>query len=179
VSSVPLPTLGGVDLVIERRPYGDAAVQELVDAVQAEYVVRYGGPDEARVDPADFEPPRGEFLIGLLDGVPVAMGGWRLVDTAQAEIKRMYVARAARRLGLSRLMLARIETCAAAAGVRRLVLNTGLEQPEAIALYETSGYERIDGFGHYADAPAAVFYGKELVVAVSPADRTGEAVSPG
>jgi GNAT superfamily N-acetyltransferase len=107
------------------------------------------------------------------------MGGWRLVDTAQAEIKRMYVARAARRLGLSRLMLARIEACAAAAGVRRLVLNTGLEQPEAIALYETSGYERIDGFGHYADAPAAVFYGKELVVAVSPADRTGEAVSPG
>src|SRR5690348_11804283 len=97
------------------------------------------------------------FFVGLLDGVPVAMGGWRFVDNgeAAAELKRMYVIDSARRRGLSRSMLAHLERTAADAGVRRLVLNTGLEQPEAIALYESSGYKRIPGFGHYACAPGA------------------------
>lgn len=161
-SSVPLPTLDRVNLVIEARPYADADVQRLVDAVQAEYVVRYGGPDEAQVDAADFVPPRGLFLLGLAEGVPVAMGGWRFTGADEAELKRMFVVESARRRGLSRLMLARLELSAAEAGVRRLVLNTGLEQPEAIALYESSGYTPIPGFGHYACAPAAVFYAKVL-----------------
>jgi GNAT superfamily N-acetyltransferase len=155
-----------VSFVIEPRGYADAQVQQLVAEVQAEYVIRYGGPDEARVDPREFDPPGGLFLVGLLDGVPSAMGGWRrLADVGGddiAEIKRMYVVTAARRRGLSRVMLAELESTAAAAGVRRVVLNTGDQQPEAIALYESSDYAAIDGFGHYACAPGAVFYGKTL-----------------
>jgi len=42
------------------------------------------------------------------------------------------------------------------------VLETGEKQPEAIRLYETSGYERIDGFGHYACSPMSVSFGKTL-----------------
>ena len=162
---------------VEVRDYTDPDVALLVEAVQQEYVVRYGGPDDAVVDPAEFSPPGGLFLIGLLDGVPVAMGGWRAMryasasDTAGdsagpagsvAEIKRMYVAASARRRGLARVMLAELEWRAAAAGVREFVLNTGTEQPEAVALYESSGYTPVPGFGHYADAPLALFYGKHL-----------------
>ena len=69
-------------------------------------------------------------------------------------------------------MLARLEGSAAAAGVQRFVLNTGLEQPEAIELYKSSGYTRIAGFGHYACAPAAVFYAKTLVGDTTDADAT-------
>lgn len=151
-----------MQLVIEPRPYTDADVQRLVEAVQAEYVVLYGGPDEAQVDAADFAPPKGLFLVGFVDGAAVAMGGWRFTGDGQAELKRMFVVPSARRRGLSRLMLAALERSAAAAGVRLLMLNTGTEQPEAIALYETSDYVTIDGFGHYACAPGAVFYGKQL-----------------
>ena len=43
-----------------------------------------------------------------------------------------------------------------------MVLNTGDQQPEAIALYESSGYLPSEGFGHYADTPGAIFYGKDL-----------------
>ena len=59
-----------------------------------------------------------------------------------AEIKRMYVAPAGRRTGLARAMLAHLETTALAAGADVMVLETGTEQPEAIALYESSGYAR-------------------------------------
>jgi len=149
-------------LTVEPRRYDSAEVQALVESVQQEYVERYGGPDAAQVDPAQFEPPDGLFLVGLLDGQPVATGGWRRLPGGDAELKRMFVVTAARRRGIARALLAELERSAANAGISRLVLNTGLEQPEAIRLYESSGYTPVPGFGHYADAPRALFYGKEL-----------------
>jgi GNAT superfamily N-acetyltransferase len=151
-----------VEFVIEQRPYDDADVVRLVAEVQAEYVTRYGSVDAAAVEPDEFAPPRGLFLVGLLDGVPSVTGGWREIEPGVVEIKRMYVRPAARRRNLARRMLAELEATAAAAGVSRIVLNTGREQPEAVALYESSGYEVVPGFGHYACTPGALFYGKLL-----------------
>jgi ribosomal protein S18 acetylase RimI-like enzyme len=151
-----------VTLSFEARAYDDPVVRGLVDEVQQEYVRRYGGPDDAPVDPSEFALPRGLFLVGLLSDVAVATGAWRRLDEQTAEIKRMYVAASARRRGLARLMLAELERTAHEAGVRRIVLNTGTEQPEAVALYESSGYETAAGFGYYADAKLALFYAKQL-----------------
>jgi len=153
-----------VQFGIEARPYDDPDVSRMVEEVQAEYVRRYGGPDAAAVDPGEFSPPDGLFLVGLLDGRPVAMGGWRRLDTDEAEIKRMYVSSAARRQGIARRMLAELEQTAADAGIVRVVLNTGPSQPEAIALYRESGYAPVPGFGHYACHPNALFFGKTLSV---------------
>jgi GNAT superfamily N-acetyltransferase len=162
---------GGGFTVVARR-YTDPDVQRLVGQVQEEYVARYGGPDAAAVDPTEFDPPEGLFLVGLLDGRPVATGGWRrLADGPNSggpdsgcavEIKRMYVVSDARGRGLARRMLAELESRAAAAGYARVLLNTGPEQPEAVALYESSGYEPVPGFGHYACHPRALFFGKTL-----------------
>ena len=147
---------------VEVRPYEDPDVTRMVAEVQAEYVERYGGPDAAAVDPAEFAPPQGLFLVGLLDGEPVAMGGWRRMGEGAAEVKRMYVSKRARRRGLARSLLSELERTAAAAGIVRLVLNTGPEQPEAVALYEQCGYEKSEAFGHYAEYPDALFYAKRL-----------------
>jgi GNAT superfamily N-acetyltransferase len=65
----------------------------------------------------------------------------------------MYVAPRARRRGLARVTLAHLEETARAAGAQAIVLETGLAQPEAIALYESSGYVAIPSFGFYRDAP--------------------------
>jgi ribosomal protein S18 acetylase RimI-like enzyme len=148
--------------VFENRTYSDPDVVAMVAEVQQEYVLRYGGPDAAVVDPDEFVAPGGLFLVGLLDGAPVATGAWRRLPDGRAEIKRMYVRPAARRRGLARAMLTEVERTAAAAGIVDLVLNTGPEQPEAIALYESEGYVPVPGFGHYADHPGAVFLGKRL-----------------
>jgi ribosomal protein S18 acetylase RimI-like enzyme len=150
-----------VELLIENRPYDDADVIRLVEQVQQEYVVRYGGPDEAAVDLDEFVPPNGVFLVGLVDGEPAATGGWRRIDDGVVEIKRMYVAPHARGHGFARRLLAELEAGAAASGAARVVLNTGNQQPEAIALYESSGYRRVPAVGHYAGQPRALFYGKE------------------
>ncbi len=146
---------------IKQVGYGDPDASKLISEVQQEYVVRYGGPDGTPIDPAEFTPPSGLFLVGYLDGVPVACGGWRS-HGADAEIKRMYVAPAARHRGLARQLLAELEFTAADAGHRRIVLETGSAQPEAIALYRSSGYTPVPPFGHYADAPGAIHLGKQL-----------------
>ena len=146
---------------IKEVGYGDPDASKLIADVQQEYVVRYGGPDGTPVDPAEFAPPSGLFLVGYLDGVPVASGGWRSHGD-DAEIKRMYVVPAARHRGLARQLLAELERTAAAAGHRRVILESGSQQPEAIALYLSSGYSPIAGFGHYANAPGAIHLGKQL-----------------
>ncbi|SDJ27789.1 Acetyltransferase (GNAT) family protein [Frankineae bacterium MT45] len=150
------------ELRIEVRRYDDPVVTELVAQLQQIFVQRYGSPDQAVVDPAEFSPPNGLFLVGFVGEDAVASGGWRRLDEQTAEIKRMYVAERMQRRGLSRLMLAALEQAAGAAGVSELVLNTGVEQPEAIALYLSSGYREIPGFGYYANHAGAHFYGKTI-----------------
>lgn len=155
-------------LRIERVPLTHVDAARLIDEVQAEYVLRYGGPDETPLEPGMFEPPEGEFFVGYLEGRPVTTGAWRRTGvevfgtTDTAEIKRMYVAPAARGRGLARRMLAHLENAAGAAGARAVVLETGLAQPEAIALYESSGFVRVPAFGFYRCAPQSRCYGKPL-----------------
>ena len=162
---------------IERLPYAHPDVQMLVEEVQQEYVVRYGGPDEAPMDDGMFDPPTGAFFVGYVEDQPVATGAWRTQDGLQAvaealgddsggstvaEIKRMYVRAGARRTGVARAVLAHLEATAAEAGVDVLVLETGLRQPEAIRLYESSGYVPVPPFGYYQDYPTARHLGKRL-----------------
>jgi GNAT superfamily N-acetyltransferase len=148
--------------LIEPSSYADPVAAKLIAELQAEYVTRYGGPDETPVAPGEFDPPDGLFLVGSLDGDAVAAGGWRRVGDGVAEIKRMYVAERARRRGLSRQMLTELESTLAGAGYQRIVLMTALAQPEAIALYESSGYQIAEPYGIYACEPDARFYAKPL-----------------
>jgi GNAT superfamily N-acetyltransferase len=150
-------------LDLRDEPYDGPVAQQLIAAVQLEYVARYGGPDTTPVEPDEFAPPQGRFVVGYLGTEPVAMGGIRLLGSGAAEVKRMYVVPSARGRGLARAVLAHLEHLGREMGAGRIVLETGLRQPEAMRLYETSGYRRIDGFGHYRDEPESVSYGKTLV----------------
>ncbi|TFV45465.1 GNAT family N-acetyltransferase [Blastococcus sp. TF02A-35] len=153
-------------------PYDDPLSQALVEAVQQEYVVRYGGRDAAPVDPADFLPPEGLFLVAEVDGEPAGCGAWRVYPPGGVEIKRVYVAPAFRRRGLAQVVMAELEATAARAGHRSVVLNTGEKQPEAVALYAALGYVPVPGYGVYACSPDAVFLGKDLVAPVDQEEQS-------
>jgi len=152
------------DYTIRSLAYTDAVVRALEAELQQEYVERYGGEDESPVDPDEFAPPDGVFVVGFADGEPVASGGFRRHTEQVAEIKRMYVVEDRRGVGYARRLLAELEARAAAVGYRRIILETGLHQPEAIALYESSGYLLIPGFGFYANQPLSRSFGKDLVL---------------
>jgi GNAT superfamily N-acetyltransferase len=150
------------DFSIRPLAYTDAVVRALEAELQQEYVERYGGEDESPVDPAEFAPPGGVFVVGFAAGEPVASGGFRRHADQVAEIKRMYVVEDHRGAGYARRLLADLETRAATVGYRRIVLETGLQQPEAMALYESSGYRPIEGFGFYAGRKLTRSFAKDL-----------------
>lgn len=163
--SAPLDAVGAVAAVaavVLARPYAHPDVALLVEEVQDEYVVRYGGRDSSPVDPAQFEPPLGLFLVAYLAGEPVACAALRRHGAEAMEIKRMYVRPAHRRRGLARLLLTALEDATVRAGRQRLVLETGTEQPEALALYASAGYRRIASFGYYRDSPRNRCFAKAL-----------------
>lgn len=143
---------------IRQVPFDHPDAVKLDEEVQAEYHARYGdGGDATSLAPTDFDPPNGVYLIAYDEtDRPVATGGWRAQDTndegnldGDAEVKRMYVVEGMRGRGLARRILAALEADARAAGRSRMVLETGTEQPEAIALYTSSGYEPCEKFGYY------------------------------
>ena len=157
------------DLRIEQVPVTHPDAQLLIEAVQQEYVLRYGGRDRTPMLPTELEPPGGAFFVGYRGGRPVMTGAWRFRDDVSrlgssrpAEVKRMYVDRSARRQGLARRMLAHLEGTARTAGAEVMIMETGTAQPEAMALYQAAGYELIEPFGHYQDAPRNRCYGRRL-----------------
>jgi GNAT superfamily N-acetyltransferase len=104
-----------VSVEITTVGYDHPDATALIAELQQEFVVRYGNPDRTPVDPAEFAPPAGLFLVGYLDGAPVVCGGWRVHGDGTAELKRMYVTPAARGRGAARLMIAELERTALAA----------------------------------------------------------------
>lgn len=86
----------------------------------------------------------------------------RVLGPGVAEIKRMYVRPRARGRKVGRRLLAELEERAAALGVRRLVLETGVRQREALRLYHRAGFVEVERFGEYVDSPLSVCLAKRL-----------------
>lgn len=156
---------------IHPRPFDHPDAVKLNDQVQLEYAERYGDEgDVTPLDPSMFEPPNGLYLLAYdARDRPVATGGWRAQDRndegysdGDAELKRMFVIPEGRGNGLARRILAALEADARAAGRVRMVLETGDKQPEAIALYASSGYAPCEKFGHYRMYESSRCFAKPL-----------------
>lgn len=155
-------TVLGDALVMTEEPIDSERAQALVAEVQQEYVRRYGGQDATAVDGSEFARPYGTFLVASVAGEAVGCAGLRRRGDGVAEIKRMFVRPAHRRRGHARAMLAAVERWARERGYRRVVLETGTAQPEAIAVYTAAGYAPTEGFGHYKDSPLSRSFARDL-----------------
>ncbi|GAA1545455.1 GNAT family N-acetyltransferase [Dactylosporangium maewongense] len=153
------------ELDIRLTRYGSRVATELISATLADLSVRYGGSgDTTPIEPGDFDPPLGGFFVAYIDHAPAGCCGWRTFaeDESTAELKRLYVDPAFRGLGLARRLIAAVEDSARAAGRKRVWLETGTAQPEAMALYESAGYALIPDFGHYKGYPSVRSFGRSL-----------------
>jgi putative acetyltransferase len=140
-----------------------ADAQRLIDVLSDDLSARYDGEDgRAGFTPEDVEVTGGAFLIARWDGQPVGCGALRPVSQGIGEVKRLFVAEEARRRGVGRALLTALETYAVEVGYSKIILETGVRQPEAIALYERFGYTAIPNYGRYADHPLSVCMAREM-----------------
>lgn len=147
--------LRAASVTISAEPEDSPDAESCVAAYYRELAARFeGGFDPGSGGYAGKQTQAaGTFLIARLDGRPVGCGALKVIDTATAEIKRMWVAPEARGLGLARRMLRSLEDEARRHGLSSVVLDTNRSLIEAQSLYRKAGYSEIPPYNDnsYAD----------------------------
>lgn len=151
-------------LEITPEPLTSADATTLIAALNAELSALYPEPgaNHFRLDPNEVAPGTGIFVLARWLGRPVGCGALRRLGEPVVrdlgprvgELKRMYVDRTLRGKGIGRALLDRLETEARALGLDRLVLETGIRQIEALALYRRAGFIEMPPYGEYAASAA-------------------------
>lgn len=165
-------TSGDPAVSLTEVPWTDPAARDLRAAQQVELSARYGdGTPEPHTDDVAVT------VLLAVDGVPVGCGSLRDVSAEHgsgiAEVKRVYVAPGWRGRGLSRLLMRDLESRATARGMTRLVLEAGLQQPEAIGLYLSIGYLPVPNYGEWAGVADSRCFAKDA------GPRTADPLRPG
>ena len=138
--------------MVDVRPAhpADPDARACIAAYVTELAHRFdGGFDPGRSLPAadeDLVPPAGLLLLARLHAEPVGCAALKLHGEDPAEVKRMWVARSVRGLGVGRRLLGAVEEHARASGVRTLRLETNRALGEAITLYRSAGYREVPAF---------------------------------
>jgi GNAT superfamily N-acetyltransferase len=155
-------------LLLERQPPSAPEAASLIRELDEELVRRYPEPGGTffRLDDGEVAAGRGTFLVARLDAAPVGCGALRVLEgewpERTAELKRMYVRPAGRGRRIGAAVLDGLLAEARRLGVRRVVLETGRRQVEALALYRRAGFEECACWGGYAEAPLSVCLGRSV-----------------
>jgi putative acetyltransferase len=101
-------------------------------------------------------------VVCYQDNVAIGCGAFKEFDSYSVEIKRMYVHPIYRGKGIASTLLKELEVWASEINYNNFVLETGKNNPEAIALYHKSGYEIIPNYGQYENMEASVCLKKTI-----------------
>jgi GNAT superfamily N-acetyltransferase len=139
-------------------------VQRLLSAFVDEVRKRYDSPpaDVGLFDPELVAVPRSIFLVARDDGNAVGCGALVPLDETVVEVKRMFVAPQKRGHGIARRILDELERLAREFDYDAMRLETGVRQPESIALYGKAGFYRIPNFPPFEDDSSAVCFEKRI-----------------
>lgn len=143
-------------VLIQNREITHPDVTLLVRAAEDELTALYPEQPLGRLD------AKAGFVVAYRLGEPVGCGALTPVDASTFELNRMYVLPAHRRTGVAKRILAGLIRRAVAQGATGVILETGVRQPAAVALYEAAGFERTEPYGQYADNPFSVCFFKKL-----------------
>ncbi|MBK7704682.1 MAG: GNAT family N-acetyltransferase [Acidobacteria bacterium] len=138
-----------------RTNSGNSDFRELVAMLDAELAIRDGAEHSfyAQFNKID---SIANVVVAYDGDRAIGCGAFKPFEGAIVEIKRMYVRPEYRGRAVAVKVLDELEKWAREEGAVEAVLETGFKQPEAIRLYEKSGYDRIPNYGQYADVENSI-----------------------
>lgn len=139
----------------------NADFRELVGLLDADLAIRDGAEHSFYAQFNKVDKIR-HVVVAYEDERAIGCGAFKEFEAGAAEIKRMYVRETERGRGVAGKILTELETWAKELGFSVCVLETGLKQPEAVALYRKSGYEIIPNYGQYAGVENSVCMKKNV-----------------
>jgi putative acetyltransferase len=149
-------------VTLAREPVRGPGIRALLEQSWALSESLYPAESNHHLDEDALDRPEIAFFVARRDGTALGCGALKHIDATYGEMKSVFVSPAARGLGIARGLLAAIEAEARAQGLSLIRLETGIRQPEAIGLYEATGFRRIPPFGEYQDDPLSLFMEKTL-----------------
>ena len=150
-------TDAGTGLRIEPADPGEPPVRAMIAQLDAYLEALYPVMSNHLVPVDELRGPGVVFLVARLQGRLVGCGAVVDRDGEYGEVKRMYVRPDCRGTGVGRALLAALAAQARGRGLPMLRLETGIAQPEALALYERAGFRRRTPFGDYREDPLSLF----------------------
>lgn len=146
---------------IQRTDSADSDFKDLVRLLDANLAVR-NGDDHAFFSQFNKIDMIRNCVVIYVENIPAACGAFKKWDDSTAEIKRMYTHPDFRKRGLATVIVRELETWAKELNYASAILETSLQQNEAISVYEKSGYRRIPNYGQYIGIDKSVCYEKVL-----------------
>ncbi|HET7339447.1 MAG TPA: bifunctional helix-turn-helix transcriptional regulator/GNAT family N-acetyltransferase [Candidatus Dormibacteraeota bacterium] len=150
-----LLTASSVAIDVEDPSTSDArwCIEQYFGELDTRFDVGFDSSRSISATAEELTYPAGLFLMARLRGNPVGCGALKFHADSPTELKRMWVAREIRGLGVGRRLLAELERRAAEEGARVIRLETNRSLTEAIDLYRKSGYQEVARFNNepYAD----------------------------
>ncbi len=149
--------------IAELDPFDPRALDLLAQS-DAYHQALYPPESNHLVDPALLRPPAVCFLGAFEGDTLLGCGAFKRMDDdgRYGEIKRVFVPEAGRGRGVARALMAELERRLRAEGVPLARLETGIHQPEALALYRALDYRERGPFGGYQPDPLSLFLEKSL-----------------
>lgn len=136
--------------------------QKLVALLDADLKVR-DGEDHAFYSQYNKIQAIKHVVVAYQNKVAVGCGAIKEYETGTMEVKRMYVSEDHRGLGIASIVLKELEQWAKETGNTKCILETGIKQPEAIALYKKNNYSITQNYGQYTGIENSVCFEKNLV----------------
>ncbi len=144
-----------------RTTPANPAYKKLIPLLDAELAVT-DGEDHAFYDQFNKSDTIKYVIVLFENKNPIGCGAIKKFAPGVIEVKRMFVLREKRGKGYAFRILNELETWAGELGFRKCILETGINQPEALALYKKSGYKPIENYGQYAGVEKSFCFGKSL-----------------
>lgn len=148
-------------MTIKRTDSSNKDFQNLVQLLDADLAIR-NGEDHSFYDQFNKIDAIKNCIVIYVDEIPAACGAFKKFDEETVEIKRMYTNPDFRKKGLATTIVKELEFWAKEFNYTKAVLESSLEQNEALSVYEKSGYTRIPNYGQYIGIDKSVCYEKVL-----------------
>lgn len=149
-------------IILQRTSSENKDFQSLVALLDADLAIRDGEDMHDFYHQFNGIAHLQQVIVSYENNLAVGCGAFKPFGEDAVEIKRMFTAPDKRGKGIASLILNALEQWALELGYQRTVLETGIRQPEAIALYLKRGYVAIPNYGQYEGLKDSLCFEKQL-----------------
>ncbi len=103
-------------------------------------------------------------VLASIESITVGGGCFKVLSDKTVEVKRMFVNPYFRGLGVASSILEELITWAKELNYSTVVLETGIQQKDAVSLYEKHGFSVISNFGVYIGIPESICMGRSIAL---------------